>query len=103
MGAGTFDAYAKGKTASEAFDRAVKEAQHMHGHGGYTGTIAEKDSFVLIGKTDTLKGARALSNRLISDEDPRVDDKWGPAGCIEIGRADEHGDQQYLFFGWASS
>jgi len=33
---------AKGKTAQEAFDAAVAQARHEYGHGGYTGTIAEK-------------------------------------------------------------
>jgi len=28
---------------------------------------------------------------------PRIDSKWGPAGCIALG------DNTYLFFGWASA
>lgn len=37
-----------GKTAQEAFNNAASEARHEHGHGGYTGTIAEKHGFVLV-------------------------------------------------------
>jgi len=48
MGACDFYQYGKGKTLREAFDRAVTDAQWEHGHGGYTGTIAEKHSAVEI-------------------------------------------------------
>lgn len=46
MGACDFAAAAHGKTAREAFARAVERAQWEHGHGGYTGTVAEKHDFV---------------------------------------------------------
>lgn len=46
MGAADFRAYAFGKTPGEAFSAAVDQAKHEHGHGGYTGTIAEKWDFV---------------------------------------------------------
>ena len=46
MGATTFFTYATGKTAKEAFASAQSEARYDHGHSGYTGTIAEKPSFV---------------------------------------------------------
>jgi len=96
MGADTFFNHAKGKTANEAFKSIVEDAQYEHGHGGYTGTIAEKGSFVMI---NLPKGqdAREYANKLIEDNDPRVDDKWGPAGCIKVK------DGEFLFFGWASS
>ena len=45
MGAQDFTATAKGKTAKEAFSVAVEDAAYENGHGGYTGTIAEKRSF----------------------------------------------------------
>jgi len=45
MGACDFFTTAKGRTAEEAFRNAVSNAQYQCGHGGYTGTIAEKDSF----------------------------------------------------------
>lgn len=38
------------KTVNEAFTEVVESAQWEHGHGGYSGTIAEKsmDGFVLV-------------------------------------------------------
>lgn len=33
-------------TMDEAFDEGRREALHEYGHGGYTGTIAEKDGYV---------------------------------------------------------
>ncbi|WP_165848748.1 hypothetical protein [Mesorhizobium delmotii] len=36
--------------------------------------------------------------RLLTDkQDPRIDDKWGPAGCLDLGGG------EYYFFGWAST
>lgn len=35
-------------------------------------------------------------------DDKRVHDKWGPAGCIYVGRGLD-GTKTYVFFGWASS
>lgn len=46
MGANSFEANAYGKTPSEAFHAAREHAQWEHGHGGYSGTIAEKGDFV---------------------------------------------------------
>lgn len=99
MGANTFENLAKAESAEAAFRYCVEEAQYDFGHAGYTGTIAEKDSFVLINepKVNSVDEARALANKLIDEGDERIDDKWGPAGCIPCG------DNLYLFFGWASS
>ena len=47
MGACNFDTVGYGKTAQEAFSGAVAEAEYEHGHGGYTGTIADKGGFTL--------------------------------------------------------
>ena len=46
MGATTFTARASGTTVGEAFRYAVEQAYYWHGHGGYTGTIAEKNEYV---------------------------------------------------------
>ncbi len=50
MGAEEFFTVEFGRTPEEAFDKAVADAQYYYGHGGYTGTIAEKNSFVLLGR-----------------------------------------------------
>jgi len=101
MGASTFVDFYKAEsptdTAKKAFSRAVEDAQYEHGHGGYTGTIAEKDSIVHCGSADTRDEAYRLADSLIEKGDSRVDDKWGPAGCIEVKEP-----KGWVFFGWAS-
>lgn len=47
MGATTFYTEAEGRTVNEAFDNASRDAAHEYGHGGYTGTIAEKAGAVV--------------------------------------------------------
>ena len=165
MGASDFRTSARGNTAREAFDNAVKEAQYDRGHSGYTGTIAEKGSFRMISvepppkqvkltptrrkamqwllsptpegrpstriinalKRDglvsdlpkdmlrwqrhgrvhqlTQKGTIAMRpeahfsyevDRLMDADDSRIRDKWGPAGCVDVGNG------TYIFFGRAS-
>lgn len=96
MGAQQFMTKAKGKTAKDAFWSAVDDACYEHGHGGYTGTIAEKAEFVMIAVPSGEK-PEEYAWRLIENYDERIDDKWGPAGCIDCG------DGTFLFFGSASS
>ena len=95
MGAEVFSTRARGGTASEAFNEAVEQAYYDYGHAGYTGTICEKDSFKMI---EVPKGTdpELYADYLIDVDDPRIADKWGPAGCIDLGEG------EYLFFGWAS-
>ena len=95
MGACNFTDYGTGATAKEAFNGARETAQYDHGHSGYTGTIAEKDSFVMIDLPEG-KEAGDYIDELLDNADSRISDKWGPAGCIKTG------DDTYLFFGWAS-
>jgi hypothetical protein len=95
MGADTFFVTWKAENPQRAFIEAVQQAQYDHGHAGYTGTLAEKDDFTMIPLPEGWE-AHQYANKLIDESDPRVDDKWGPAGCIEIAK------ETYLFFGWAS-
>ncbi len=97
MGAEVFITYSRGATAEEAFNEAVRRAQHDWGHSGYTGSIAEKDSFVIIKAPKDTTNFSGYADQLIEDCDSRIDDKWGPAGCIPVG------EDKFLFFGWASS
>lgn len=98
MGAQPFTTTNSGETVQEAFSNAVEEAQFMNGHGGYTGTIAEKGSFKLIPRSEMDEGEDEyeFANRLIDECDPRVDSKWGPAGAVKMDEG------KWLFFGWAS-
>jgi len=96
MGANSFTARSKGKTAKAAFDAAVEQALYDYGHAGYTGSIAEKESFVMIELPEGTKSEEFVE-KLIHDGDKRINDKWGPAGCIKLSK------NEFLFFGWASS
>ncbi|WP_032381021.1 hypothetical protein [Rhodococcoides fascians] len=98
MGATDFSSIAAGKTSREAFEAAKASALHQYGHGGYTGTLAEKDDFIVIPTPPlTSSDAADLAEELIANDDDRISDKWGPAGAIAV----EGG--QWLFFGFASS
>lgn len=95
MGAAMFMTLGKGKTTAEAFKAAVEEASCFYGLAGYTGTIAEKTSFVEI-RCPEDKDPLEYAKELINSDDSRIEDKWGPAGSIKVK------DGEYLFFGWAS-
>jgi len=97
MGAETFYTQEEGPTAKAAFSAAVSQARWDHGNSGYTGTVAEKSVFVLIELPEG-REPEEYADELIHTGDPRVDSKWGSAGCIKI-----PGKDKYLFFGWASS
>jgi hypothetical protein len=106
MGACTFIDVARGKNAREAFNHLVEQAQWEYGHGGYTGTIAEKTSYEVIRSTRILNKESALNYAeiLIEEDDSRICDKWGPCGCIEVPNSEQtDGTKLFIFFGWASS
>lgn len=96
MGANTFMVAVCGENAKDAFNEACDSARYEYGHGGYTGTIAEKTNYVSISLPHGMD-AESYARKLIDNDDSRIFDKWGPAGCILMN------DGQYLFFGWASS
>ena len=96
MGAQEFYNSAKGKTAKEAFAVALDQALYDFGHAGYTGTLAEKNSFVMIEVPEGQDPA-GYAEDLMQEDDYRIADKFGDAGCVKLG------DGEYLFFGNASS
>lgn len=102
MGASSFSEFHRAvdakDTAKKAFARAVEDAKYEHGHGGCSGTIAEKSRFVSVGSVATRKEGYELADKLIEEDDHRISDKWGPAGCIEVEEP-----KGWIFFGWASS
>ena len=91
-----------------AFRAAVWEAERQHGRGGYSGTIAEKLSFILVTASGDRNARRYIAvgtrpgdldgDAVNAGDDVTLlaDDKWGPALCI----ADADG---WTFFGWAST
>ena len=100
MGAVPFYTSAHGKTPEDAFQSALGDALHHHGYGGYTGTLAEKDSFVVIDVPSGTVDVEAFAMELVERRDPRLADKWGPAGCVLLREGKE--ENEYLLFGWAS-
>jgi hypothetical protein len=116
MGATTFKTYVpfsypnirdgQVRDVTTAFNYAQSRARYFHGHGGYTGTIAEKDAYGVISDEGIpyLKATKMVTT-LIEDNDPRIDDKWGPAGAIRIKQRQSKNHKRmdgWLFFGWAS-
>ena len=129
MGASTFIVHTKPyANAREAFNDAIRDAAWEYGHGGYTGTIAEKSNFFLIEKP---RNRRLQSRTLLkavqeinhvswrgTDAEKRQwkkrignylfeeivkgwqGDKWGPAAGIQL--TNKPGKNEYIFFGWAS-
>ena len=111
MGAEQFFTIELGANQHSAFDKAKHEAQWEYGHGGYTGTIAEKPGFKYFGEVDSWhylkmpayfdrevvkKNRASPKERLPGTKIPakyrdkvRVlvdayDDKWGPAICYQV-------------------
>ena len=113
LGASEFFTTQKGKTAAEAFTTATEVARYEYGHGGYTGTIAEKDAFRLFkvpeGMTAeqvfealqscplTLPPEHERHRGMLEAIAAFADDKWGPAACLQTG------SDEFTFFGLASS
>lgn len=87
MGAADFSqlVYGKYSDVNEAFREARKAALWEHGHGGYTGSIAEKHSVKLI--TPPVEyGTTEFNNWVRSQYDGNglAADKWGPACAVEL-------------------
>jgi len=108
MGAATFRDSGTGKSAKHVFHELKEEAEYQFGHDDYTGTIAEKSSFIEF-TPPTGMSVKEFINAIESydeEEDNNVpsevkrawevyDDKWGPAVCVKDG-------DKYTFLGWAS-
>jgi hypothetical protein len=92
MSANWFETAGYGETAKEAFDEAV--AAVIDEILTYSGGIPAKSEFTQI-EVPSGQDPEAFVRELSAD--PRVDDKWGPAGCIRLK------DGEWLFFGWAAS
>lgn len=98
MGAEYFTQNARGETAQKAYETARDQALFEHGHMGYTGSLAEKDGFTLLTLPPEFRGRPYdFIEHLEATSHPLINDKWGPACCVQIG------PEQYTFFGYASS
>lgn len=113
MGAQTFGDFVNNTDVKAAFNEAHEQAQWEHGHGGYTGTIAEKSGYKIVQATPvTWAEARALEKKLINESQQVYDDKWGPACAIRVkddnakmgwGASEGKPVDGWYFCGWASS
>jgi hypothetical protein len=102
MGGCDFHTCSRGNTAQEAYETAFNEAVYEHGHGGYTGTIAEKDGFILYPVPPALTPAEFMAHirnaamratektclpestrKVIREAAETYLDKWGPAVCVQ--------------------
>lgn len=89
-GAQEFSGYAKGTSADAAFRKLRDDAKFDRGHGGYSGSIAEKSSFK-IRRSDPM--TRAEADDFISG-DIDSNDKWGPAYAVPICEEKVLGDKE---------
>lgn len=105
MGAESFLVRETGSTLLEAFQKAVRQAQWEYGHRGYSGTIAEKSTVrevlappTMVSDEEKITWAISLLDNEITDQNLYwIEDKWGPAAALRLT------DDEWLFFGWASS
>lgn len=80
MGATSFSTVSAGKSAESAYDTAVRDARYWNGHGGYTGTIAEKDGFV-----EFTLPARVTGERFEQTVWAALDESWQTEGARQRG------------------
>jgi hypothetical protein len=96
---------AEGRDAADAFNAAREEAWYWNGHHGSSGTICEKQRFIMVDVPPATLGEvefgdwaeDEVTQLLFARQDDALDDFWGPAGCVD------HGDGSFTFFGWARS
>ena len=99
MGAQEFQIVATGSDPEQAFKDAIEQCLYTHGHSGYTGTIAEKDTYTMASlKLLSELEAQKLIQATINTTYFR---KNGPAGCIQIKTSNKNVNT-YIFYGWAS-
>lgn len=74
-----------GGEVEKAFLGAKAEAAREFRHCEYTGTIAEKDSIVLVADSPMSRdAAEKYAVHLLNTDDERIRDKRGPAGTIPV-------------------
>lgn len=94
----------------EAFQEARDQAAFENGHGGYTGSLAEKHGFIMIHRARNEQNANRIADKMMDtfrlpvyrDEMMEIaHDKWGPAAAVRypIDKATDG----VIFFGYASS
>lgn len=123
MGASLFRTRATGETLADAFRAARAQACYEHGHGGYTGTIAEKSDVLEVAvpagvdaptfaamvysALDYFEGWQEVREDwadlpaavvgAVKRAAALGDDKWGPAVAIPLASG------RWTIMGWASA
>jgi hypothetical protein len=79
---------------NKKFVEAMRRAAYMYGHGGYTGTIAEKRYEPVEFHDRQFSTRQEAVDYLLTEND-----KWGPAFAVSfiVG-----GEKRWLFGGWCS-
>ena len=106
-GSDFYEQYVGTKSPAEAFKELVDDAIYEYGHGGYSGTIKEKDGYTVLNVPSGADIQDFINDNL------EANDKWGPAFCVELkGEALERlksdrnitdsNVRAYVFFGIAS-
>lgn len=113
MGATTFSTMKIGRfnTAKAAYNQAVEDATHEHGHDPYNGTISTTDSFKMVTHHRPRLETRAFHDWL----DGQFDNMGKrECRCIALkpselrrekdanGLKGQRGISAYLFYGWAA-
>jgi len=80
------------------FRELVERARYNSGHGGYTGTIAEKHSFVT--RHPHVFGSKNDALDFV-ENDLDANDKWDPAFHVMFDAGP--GNRGHIFYGMASS
>jgi hypothetical protein len=102
MGASEFFTTSSGENVLVAFRSAVEEAEYEYGHGGYTGTIAEKSEYKSASSEvfESREAATEFATQKMDDPEHWCNDKWGPAAYVSFKSKDSK--VKFLFFGRAS-
>lgn len=82
MGACSFENTVMNPDVRKAFNHAHDQAQYERGHGGYSGTIAEKDGYRVLSRTP-MAGAELAD---FIDSRLEENDKWGPAFAVPLAK-----------------
>lgn len=86
-----FRDFGKGTNPEKIFRDLKEDAQHDFGHGGYSGTIAEKDGFKIRSRDPM---TRAEADRFI-DKDIDQNDKWGDAFAVPVASSKVLSEKEY--------
>lgn len=90
-GGSDFENYVHDPNPHTAFKKVVEEARHESGHGGYSGTIAEKSNFTIRRQSPM---TRNEAQKFI-ESDIEKNDKWGPAFAVPIGEEAKEKERKF--------